>query len=110
MRSHCCTLNPSHPSLPHNRFDVRLMQTGRMKGQAFVGLPSEEAAVKALRETNGYQLAGRPMVVVSQPHPLHISPTSHHPLSPTVSPLPSFPTLSPPAFCQDSQSQARINS
>ena len=38
-----------------------------MKGQAFVGLPSEEAAAAALRETNGYQLAGRPMVVVSGP-------------------------------------------
>ena len=38
-----------------------------MKGQAFVGLPSEEAATAALRETNGYQLAGRPMVVVSGP-------------------------------------------
>ena len=36
-----------------------------MKGQAFVGLPSEEAAATAVRETNGYQLAGKPMVVVS---------------------------------------------
>ena len=36
-----------------------------MKGQAFIGLPSEEAAMRALEETNGYTLHGRPMVVVS---------------------------------------------
>lgn len=47
------------------RFDVRLMQFGRMKGQAFVGLPSERAAIKAVRETNGYVLHGKPMIVVS---------------------------------------------
>ena len=49
----------------HSRFDIRLMQQGRMKGQAFIGLPSEEAAVRAVEETNGYTLHGRPMVVVS---------------------------------------------
>ena len=48
-----------------SRFDIRLMQQGRMKGQAFIGLPSEEAAVTAVEETNGYTLHGRPMVVVS---------------------------------------------
>ena len=52
------------PPCPVPRFDVRLMTTGRMKGQAFVGLPSEEVAARALSHTNGYQLAGRPMVVV----------------------------------------------
>ncbi len=41
------------------------MQTGRMKGQAFIGLPSEKIAAKALRDTNGYLLQDRPMVVVS---------------------------------------------
>jgi len=41
------------------------MQFGRMKGQAFVGLPSERAAIKAVRETNGYVLHGKPMIVVS---------------------------------------------
>ncbi|XP_064383050.1 RNA-binding region-containing protein 3-like isoform X2 [Halichondria panicea] len=46
-----------------NAFDIRLMQTGRMKGQAFIGLPSEKIAAKALRDTNGYLLQDRPMVV-----------------------------------------------
>lgn len=46
-----------------NAFDIRLMQTGRMKGQAFIGLPSEEIAARALRETNGYLLHDKPMVV-----------------------------------------------
>ena len=36
-----------------------------MKGQAFIGLPSEELAAIALRDTNGYLLQDRPMVVVS---------------------------------------------
>ena len=48
-----------------NRFDVRVMTSGRMKGQAFIGLPSEEAAVSAVGETNGHILHGKPMVVVS---------------------------------------------
>lgn len=36
-----------------------------MKGQAFVGLPSEQSAEKALRDTNGYVLYDKPLVVVS---------------------------------------------
>ncbi|XP_028358705.1 RNA-binding region-containing protein 3 isoform X2 [Phyllostomus discolor] len=44
-------------------FDIRLMKEGRMKGQAFVGLPNEKAAAKALKEANGYVLFGKPMVV-----------------------------------------------
>ncbi len=47
------------------RFDIRLMQSGRMKGQAFVGMPDREIAAEALRDTNGYVLHGKPMVVVS---------------------------------------------
>ncbi|KAF3703355.1 RNA-binding protein 40 RNA-binding motif protein 40 RNA-binding region-containing protein 3 [Channa argus] len=46
-----------------NMFDVVLMKEGRMKGQAFVGLPSEQSAEKALRETNGYVLYDKPLVV-----------------------------------------------
>lgn len=42
-----------------------LMKEGRMKGQAFVGLPSELSAEKALRETNGYILYDKPLIVVS---------------------------------------------
>ena len=41
------------------------MKEGRMKGQAFVGLPSEQSAEKALRETNGYVFYDKPLVVVS---------------------------------------------
>ncbi|XP_053268952.1 RNA-binding region-containing protein 3 [Pleuronectes platessa] len=44
-------------------FDVVLMKEGRMKGQAFVGLPSELSAEKALLETNGYILFDKPLVV-----------------------------------------------
>ncbi|XP_061778406.1 RNA-binding region-containing protein 3 [Nerophis ophidion] len=46
-----------------NMFDVLLMKEGRMKGQAFVGLPSETSAEKALRETNGFVLYDKPLVV-----------------------------------------------
>ncbi|XP_075994283.1 RNA-binding region-containing protein 3 isoform X2 [Genypterus blacodes] len=46
-----------------NMFDIVLMKEGRMKGQAFVGLPSERSAEKALRDTNGYVLYDRPLVV-----------------------------------------------
>ncbi|XP_053606579.1 RNA-binding region-containing protein 3-like [Plodia interpunctella] len=44
-------------------FDVRVMQEGKMKGQAFVTFPSVEIAETALHETNGYMLKERPMVV-----------------------------------------------
>ncbi|CAH1258005.1 RNPC3 [Branchiostoma lanceolatum] len=44
-------------------FDIRLMKEGRMKGQAFIGLPSEKVAQKAVRETNGFELNGKPLVV-----------------------------------------------
>uniref|UniRef100_A0A8D0C728 RNA-binding region-containing protein 3 n=1 Tax=Salvator merianae TaxID=96440 RepID=A0A8D0C728_SALMN len=44
-------------------FDIRLMKEGRMKGQAFIGLPNEKAAAKALKEVNGYVFFDKPMVV-----------------------------------------------
>ena len=44
-------------------FDIRLMQEGRMKGQAFITLPTEKDAKDALRDTNGYVLKDKPMVV-----------------------------------------------
>ncbi|XP_013196976.2 RNA-binding region-containing protein 3-like [Amyelois transitella] len=44
-------------------FDVRVMQEGKMKGQAFVTFPSVEIAETALNETNGFMLKERPMVV-----------------------------------------------
>ncbi|XP_066548325.1 RNA-binding region-containing protein 3 isoform X2 [Amia ocellicauda] len=46
-----------------NMFDIILMKEGRMKGQAFIGLPSEKAASKALKDTNGYILFDKPLVV-----------------------------------------------
>jgi U11/U12 small nuclear ribonucleoprotein SNRNP65 len=45
------------------RFDVRVMTEGRMKGQAFIGLPSETVATRALEETNGLKLHDRPICV-----------------------------------------------
>ncbi|MEE6519975.1 hypothetical protein FKM82_017746 [Ascaphus truei] len=44
-------------------FDIRLMKEGRMKGQAFVGFPSEDVAAKALKQANGYVLHDKPMVI-----------------------------------------------
>ncbi|XP_031732577.1 RNA-binding region-containing protein 3 [Anarrhichthys ocellatus] len=55
-------VNPSSEA-ERNMFDVVLMKEGRMKGQAFVGLPSEQSAEKALRETNGYVLYDKPLIV-----------------------------------------------
>ncbi|TGZ52749.1 RNA-binding protein 40 [Temnothorax longispinosus] len=46
-----------------NEYDVRLMQEGRMKGQAFVTLQNDVQAKMALEETNGYILKDKPIVV-----------------------------------------------
>ncbi|ESO97585.1 hypothetical protein LOTGIDRAFT_104371 [Lottia gigantea] len=46
-----------------NAFDIRVMKEGRMKGQAFVTLPSETAAIKALNDTHAFVLHDKPMVV-----------------------------------------------
>ncbi|XP_014371063.2 RNA-binding region-containing protein 3 [Papilio machaon] len=53
-------------NLPEDKqigFDVRVMQEGRMKGQAFVTFPSVRIAENALTETNGFMLKEKPMVV-----------------------------------------------
>ncbi|XP_013172523.1 PREDICTED: RNA-binding protein 40-like [Papilio xuthus] len=53
-------------NLPEDKkigFDVRVMQEGRMKGQAFVTFPSVRIAEIALTETNGFMLKEKPMVV-----------------------------------------------
>lgn len=47
-----------------SQFDIRLMQEGRMKGQAFITLDTVEQAQKALEQTNAYILKDKPMVVV----------------------------------------------
>lgn len=49
--------------LHKNMFDIRLMKEGRMKGQAFVTFPTEESASRALKDTNGYVINTKPMVV-----------------------------------------------
>ncbi|XP_074660077.1 RNA-binding region-containing protein 3-like [Tubulanus polymorphus] len=46
-----------------NMFDLRLMKEGRMKGQAFITLPSEKIARKAVYETNGFLMEDKPLVV-----------------------------------------------
>ena len=51
--------NPIHV----NAFDIRLMQEGRMKGQAFITLPNEQIAERALNETLGYVLDEKPIIV-----------------------------------------------
>ncbi|XP_034027473.1 RNA-binding region-containing protein 3 [Thalassophryne amazonica] len=55
-------INPSSEA-ERNMFDIVLMKEGRMKGQAFIGLPSEQSAEKALRDTNGYVLYDKPLIV-----------------------------------------------
>lgn len=46
-----------------NMFDIRLMKEGRMKGQAFVTLANEKQAIEAVKETNGFVLHTKPLVV-----------------------------------------------
>ena len=40
------------------------MRSGRLKGQAFIGLPSEQVACQAREDVNGYELWGKPLVAV----------------------------------------------
>ena len=46
-----------------NRYDISLMKQGRMKGQAFITLPSEIVAERAIEDANGLFLHGKPIVV-----------------------------------------------
>ncbi|XP_015929269.1 RNA-binding region-containing protein 3 [Parasteatoda tepidariorum] len=46
-----------------NMFDIKLMKEGRMKGQAFISLANEVQAKEAVRETNGFILHTKPLVV-----------------------------------------------
>ncbi|KAE8610881.1 hypothetical protein XENTR_v10012271 [Xenopus tropicalis] len=46
-----------------NMFDIRLMKEGRMKGQAFIGFPTEDVAAQALKHVHGYVLHDKPMVI-----------------------------------------------
>lgn len=51
-------------SEPRSLFDIRLMTEGRMKGQAFVTLDSVELGQQAVKETNGFIVKDKPLVVV----------------------------------------------
>ncbi|KMZ73830.1 putative RNA binding protein [Zostera marina] len=42
---------------------VKLMQEGRMRGQAFVTFPSIDLAQQALKLVNGYVFKGKPMII-----------------------------------------------
>lgn len=64
-QTHVVSMSYSLVSYASCRFDIVLMKDGRMKGQAFIGLPSEKSAERALRDTNGYVLHDKPLVVVS---------------------------------------------
>ena len=46
-----------------DELDIRLMQEGRMKGQAFVTFPDEMVAEKALDAVHGFVLHEKPMVI-----------------------------------------------
>ncbi|MCO5568599.1 hypothetical protein L7F22_022298 [Adiantum nelumboides] len=47
----------------HSQLGIKLMQEGRMRGQAFVDFPSTALAEDALSMVHGYILKGKPMVV-----------------------------------------------
>ncbi|XP_062113658.1 U11/U12 small nuclear ribonucleoprotein 65 kDa protein [Humulus lupulus] len=49
--------------LAKSSLSVKLMQEGRMRGQAFVTFPSVELAQNALNLVNGYEFKGKPMVI-----------------------------------------------
>lgn len=46
-----------------NMFAIQLFKEGRMKGQAFITLANEKQAILAVKETNGFVLHTKPMVV-----------------------------------------------
>lgn len=48
----------------YRELDVKLMTTGRLKGQAFVTFTNIQRAQQAVNEANGYVLYDRPLVIV----------------------------------------------
>lgn len=48
---------------PGKKLLFRLMQHGRMKGQAFVTFPDTDTARRALQLTNGFRFKGKPIVI-----------------------------------------------
>ncbi|GAB4834098.1 hypothetical protein Ancab_032351 [Ancistrocladus abbreviatus] len=55
---------------------VKLMQEGRMRGQAFVTFPTVELAHHALNLVNGYVFKGKPMIIQFGRNPASAKPTS----------------------------------
>ncbi|KAF6780211.1 RNA-binding protein 40 [Paragonimus kellicotti] len=53
---------PKVPSSSTDRFSIRLLTGGRMKGQAFISLQCDLTAAQALEATNGLLLHDRPIV------------------------------------------------
>eukprot|EP00794_Sanderia_malayensis_P005483 gene5483-6168_t len=49
------------------KFDIRLMKEGRMKGQAFVNFPSKLEASCALEELHGFILHEKPLLIKEAP-------------------------------------------
>ncbi|XP_073124487.1 U11/U12 small nuclear ribonucleoprotein 65 kDa protein isoform X2 [Henckelia pumila] len=54
---------------------IKLMQEGRMRGQAFVTFPTVELAHNALNAANGYPLKGKPIVLQFGRSPASAKPT-----------------------------------
>lgn len=48
-----------------NYFDIVYLDKGKMRGQAFVTFPNEDICETALKQTNGYKIMDKPIVVVS---------------------------------------------
>ncbi|KAJ9588050.1 hypothetical protein L9F63_018568 [Diploptera punctata] len=53
----------SEDEMGGSMFNVQLIKEGRMKGQAFITLQNVKQAEAALKETNGYILKDKPLVV-----------------------------------------------
>jgi len=54
------------------KLNIRLMTSGRMKGQAFVKLPSIEMASILLKEVHGYILNEKAIIIVSYIYNIYI--------------------------------------
>lgn len=46
-----------------SNLNIKLMQEGRMRGQAFVTFPTVDLAHRALNLVNGYQFKGKPIII-----------------------------------------------
>ncbi|KAL0292932.1 UNVERIFIED_CONTAM: U11/U12 small nuclear ribonucleoprotein [Sesamum radiatum] len=58
-----------------SNLSVKLMQEGRMRGQAFITFPTVELARNALNMANGYVFKGKPIVIQFGRNPPLLKPT-----------------------------------